>query len=98
MAEIIRFPLSISERRKAHLANQRGLSKGQFNENLKTQDDNVRNTGGYVLDEQDIRFIETCKSGRIKPSDITGQDPRAILARRIIKDLNTQGRLERIDE
>jgi len=95
MAEILRYPIALAAARRRRLAHQEGVSPRAFDVMLRHQDRLVRAAGGAGLSAQDLRFIDACKAGLIKPRDIAGSDRRAAIARRIIRDLNHQGARER---
>lgn len=95
MAGIIRFPVILAPARRRRLARQEGVGPESFDRMLGHQDRLIRSAGGPALTAQDFRFIQACKAGLIKPGDIAGADRRAVIARRIVRDLNRQGADER---
>jgi hypothetical protein len=95
MVAIIRFPVILAPARRRRLARQEGVGPASFDRMLDHQDRLIRSAGGAALTTQDFRFIEACKVGLIKPKDIAGADRRAVIARRIVRDLNRQGSHER---
>lgn len=95
MAAIIRHPIAIAPARRRRLARQEGVSLESFDEMLRYQERLIERAGGANLTAEDMRFIDACKAGLIKPRDIAGVDRRAAIAQRIIRDLNRQGASER---
>ena len=95
MAAIVRYPIVLDRARRRRLARQEGVSPESFDEMLRHQDRLILSAGGAGLTAQDLRFIAACKAGLIKPRDIAGGDRRAVIARRIVRDLNDQGARER---
>jgi hypothetical protein len=95
MAEIVRFPIPLAPARRRRLARQDSLMPKAFDERVRRQNRRIEEAGGSALDAQDLKFIAACKRGQIKPKDISGSERRAVMARRIVRDLNEQGARER---
>ena len=92
MSIIVRFPVLPGPRQKQLLARQAGLSEHAFERRLRQQTEKIEGSGTVSFTERERRFIADCSAGRITPRDIAGQDSRAATARRIIRDLNAEGR------
>lgn len=92
MSIIVRFPILPGPRQKQLLALQAGLPEHVFERRLRHQTDMIEESGVVSFTERERRFIADCRAGRITPRDIAGQDNRATTARRIIRDLNAEGR------
>lgn len=95
MSVIVRHPIVLSPMHRRRLARQDGLAPEAFDERMRRQERRIASAGGPSLGEAELRFIEACKSGRIKPQDIAGHDVHAALTRRMVRDLNEQGARER---
>lgn len=95
MAEIIRFPVPPSPRRRRRLAWQLGISAAAFEARIRIRNRELAGAGVVLPSVQDFEFVMACREHRIRPDDICGDDSRADLARRIVRALNAQGIDER---
>ena len=90
MVRVIRFPVPPSAERRRRLARQSGLSQTGLEAQIQDLNRVLAEAGITAPTAQDYAFVAACRTRRIRPDDIAGDDDRAILARRIVRALNAQ--------
>ena len=95
MVRVTRFPVPPSPERRRRLARQSGLSQTALEAKIQVTNQALFEAGVAVPTAQDYIFVVACRERRIRPDDISGDDGRAVLARRIVRALNAQFKCER---